>query len=87
LPKKSGAGKSTWLRLINRLAVPDGARIRGDGADVTSLGGADLRRWRARCAMILQQFNLVPRLDVLTHVLIGRVSYHRTRPGRPGTLH
>ena len=76
----SGAGKSTLLRLINRLAEPDGGRIWFDDVDVTRLRGADLRRWRARCAMIFQQFNLVPRLDVLTNVLIGRVSYHATLP-------
>ena len=28
-------------------------------------------QWRARTAMIFQQFNLVNRLDVLTNVLIG----------------
>ena len=76
----SGAGKSTLLRLINRLAEPDGGHVRFDGTDVTRLEGRALRRWRARCAMIFQQFNLVPRLDVLTNVLIGRVSYHATLP-------
>jgi phosphonate transport system ATP-binding protein len=30
--------------------------------------------------MIFQQFNLVPRLDVLTNVLIGRLSRHATLP-------
>jgi phosphonate transport system ATP-binding protein len=74
----SGAGKSTLLRLINRLAEPDGGRIRFEDVEVTRLRGVELRRWRARCAMIFQQFNLVPRLDVLTNVLIGRVSHHGT---------
>jgi phosphonate transport system ATP-binding protein len=76
----SGAGKSTLLRLINRLAEPDSGRAWFDDVDITGLRGAELRRWRARCAMIFQQFNLVPRLDVLTNVLIGRVSYHATVP-------
>jgi phosphonate transport system ATP-binding protein len=76
----SGAGKSTLLRLINRLTEPDGGRIWFDDVEVTRLRGAELRRWRARCAMIFQQFNLVPRLDVLTNVLIGRVSYHAALP-------
>ena len=74
----SGAGKSTLLRLINRLAEPDAGRVRFDGVDVSRLRGSEVRHWRARCAMIFQQFNLVPRLDVLTNVLIGRVSYHGT---------
>ena len=36
--------------------------------------GKDLRQWRARSAMIFQQFNLVGRLDVLTNVLMGRLA-------------
>ncbi|TIX01988.1 MAG: phosphonate ABC transporter ATP-binding protein, partial [Mesorhizobium sp.] len=30
------------------------------------------------CAMIFQQFNLVPRLDVLTNVLLGRLNHRST---------
>ena len=71
---RSGAGKSTLLRMINRLAEPTAGRILFDGLDVTALRGRDLRRWRARCAMIFQQFNLVGRLDVLTNVLMGRLA-------------
>ena len=76
----SGAGKSTLLRLVNRLVEPSGGRILFDGADIGNLKGPQLRAWRARCAMIFQQFNLVNRLDVLTNVLIGRVSASGTLP-------
>jgi len=68
---RSGAGKSTLLRLINRLIEPTSGSILADGVDVTRLRGHALRQWRARNAMIFQQFNLVNRLDVLTNVLIG----------------
>jgi phosphonate transport system ATP-binding protein len=71
---RSGAGKSTMLRMINRLAEPTSGRILFDGADVTALRGRELRQWRARSAMIFQQFNLVGRLDVLTNVLMGRLA-------------
>ncbi len=71
---RSGAGKSTLLRAINRLAEPSEGRILYDGLDVTALKGRDLRKWRARSAMVFQQFNLVGRLDVLTNVLMGRLS-------------
>ena len=77
---RSGAGKSTLLRLINRLIDPTHGRIGFGDVDVTALKGRDLRAWRTRCAMIFQQFNLVSRLDVLTNVLIGRLSYHWTVP-------
>src|ERR1700743_197748 len=71
---RSGAGKSTLLRMINRLAEPTSGPIIFDGIDVTALKGRELRKWRARSAMIFQQFNLIGRLDVLTNVLIGRLS-------------
>src|SRR6201999_2233168 len=72
---KSGAGKSTLLRLINRLIEPSEGRILFDGMDVTHLRGKSLRAWRARTAMIFQQFNLVNRLDVMTNVLCGRLNH------------
>ncbi|MCS3447523.1 MULTISPECIES: phosphonate ABC transporter ATP-binding protein [Bradyrhizobium] len=71
---RSGAGKSTLLRMINRLADPTSGRILFEGTNVTALRGKELRRWRARSAMIFQQFNLVGRLDVLTNVLMGRLA-------------
>jgi phosphonate transport system ATP-binding protein len=77
---RSGAGKSTLLRLINRLIDPTSGRIGFEGRDIRKLRGADLLRWRARCAMIFQQFNLVPRMDVLSNVLVGRLGYHSTIP-------
>jgi len=72
---RSGAGKSTLLRMINRLEQPSAGRIRYGEVEVTARRGAGLARWRARCAMIFQQFNLVGRLDVLTNVLMGRLNH------------
>src|SRR3974390_1616285 len=71
---RSGAGKSTLLRTINRLAPASEGRVLYKGVDITALRGRELRQWRARSAMIFQQFNLVGRLDVLTNVLMGRLS-------------
>jgi phosphonate transport system ATP-binding protein len=56
---------------------PGRADLRADPVrrpDVTALRGKELRQWRARSAMIFQQFNLVGRLDVLTNVLMGRLA-------------
>jgi phosphonate transport system ATP-binding protein len=80
---RSGAGKSTLLRMVNRLVEPTSGYIwcedaPGAGGDVRALRGGDLFRWRQACAMVFQQFNLVPRLDVLTNVLMGRLSYQST---------
>jgi phosphonate transport system ATP-binding protein len=77
---RSGAGKSTLLRTINRLTQSSSGRVLFEGVDVTALKGRDLRRWRARSAMIFQQFNLIGRLDVLTNVLMGRLA--RVSPAR-----
>ena len=71
---RSGAGKSTLLRMINRLTDPSEGRISWNGEVVSQLKGGALRRWRRRCAMIFQQFNLSPRLDVITNVLVGVVA-------------
>ncbi len=77
---RSGAGKSTLLRMINRLADPTSGRILAGDVDVASLRGLALRKWRAQCAMIFQQFNLVKRLDVVTNVLVGRLAYRSLVP-------
>ena len=80
---RSGAGKSTLLRMINRLTDPSAGRVLsedapGQGGDVCRLKGRQLCQWRQKCAMVFQQFNLVARLDVLTNVLMGRLSYQPT---------
>jgi phosphonate transport system ATP-binding protein len=75
---RSGAGKSTLLRMVNRLIDPSQGSILFDGLAVSELRGAKLREWQRDCAMIFQQFNLVPRLDVLTNVLLGRLNHRST---------
>jgi phosphonate transport system ATP-binding protein len=69
----SGAGKSTLLRLVNRLVEPSRGTIWADDVEITALRSTALRRWRSEAAMIFQHFNLAPRLDVLTNVLVGRL--------------
>ncbi|MEO0693337.1 MAG: phosphonate ABC transporter ATP-binding protein [Pseudomonadota bacterium] len=75
---RSGAGKSTLLRMINRLTPETEGTITFDGLDVTSLKGAARRRWQSDCAMIFQQFNLVPRMDVVSNVLHGTLNKRST---------
>ena len=71
---RSGAGKSTLLRMINRLNDVSSGYIEYDGVKTSELRGAALRAWQRDCAMIFQQFNLVPRLDVITNVMLGRLN-------------
>jgi len=74
----SGAGKSTLLRMINRLIDVSDGQIVFDKTEVSALSGQALRSWQRDCAMIFQQFNLVPRLDVLTNVMLGRLNRRST---------
>ena len=69
----SGAGKSTLIRLINRMHdVTDGTLTVND-VDVSSLKGAQLRKFRRGIGMIFQSFNLVTRAKVLKNVLAAYV--------------
>src|SRR5438105_12689670 len=74
----SGAGKSTFLRCINRLVEPTSGKVWLDGEDVTAASTTQLRRMRIKIAMIFQHFNLVNRSSVMTNVLSGRLGYKDT---------
>lgn len=67
----SGAGKSTLIRCINLLVKPTSGSIVWDGMELTRMSEKELRHIRTNIGMIFQQFNLVPRITVLTNVLLG----------------
>ncbi|RPE02892.1 phosphonate ABC transporter ATP-binding protein [Candidatus Pantoea deserta] len=80
---RSGAGKSTLLHMLNgTIDASEGAvySLRAGEADrnLLTLNSRELRQWRSECGMIFQDFCLVPRLDVLTNVLLGRLSQTST---------
>lgn len=92
----SGAGKTTFLRCLNRLLEPSRGVLRLSGTDLTHLHGSMLRRARGRIGMIFQSHNLVGRLSVLLNVAAGRlrfmpparpVAFARSIVGRPGPEH
>ncbi len=80
----SGAGKSTFLRCLNRLVDPSSGSITVNGQDVAHLRGAAIQRYRRTVGFVFQQFNLVTRLSVLENVLHGRLGYHGTLRGMLG---
>jgi arginine/ornithine transport system ATP-binding protein len=75
----SGSGKSTFLRCINLLEVPDAGEIRVHGETVTMRTRRDgrreaadrrqLQRIRTRLAMVFQNFNLWSHMTVLENVI------------------
>lgn len=75
---RSGAGKSTLLRMLNCLTDATSGSASFDGVEITALRGAARRRWQSQCAMIFQQFNLVPRMDVVSNVLHGTLNRRST---------
>ncbi len=80
---RSGAGKSTLLHVLNgTLPATDGEIVNyrdgGQQQNIVELNARQMREWRSECGMIFQDFCLVPRLDVLTNVLLGRLSQTST---------
>ncbi len=71
----SGAGKSTFIRCINRLVEPTSGSILLDVVDLVRLDRVGLRTARRRIGMIFQEFNLVERLTVMENVLAGRLGH------------
>ena len=71
----SGAGKSTFIRCINRLVEPTAGQIWLGDLELTGLDRNGLRQARRRIGMIFQEFNLVERLSVMQNVLCGRLGY------------
>ncbi|HDL7709190.1 TPA: phosphonate ABC transporter ATP-binding protein [Yersinia enterocolitica] len=80
---RSGAGKSTLLHVLNGTIPSSAGEIinyhdNGEAQNIAALTTKQMRKWRAKCGMIFQDFCLVPRLDVMTNVLLGRLSYTST---------
>jgi D-methionine transport system ATP-binding protein len=56
---RSGAGKSSLVRLINGLEKPTAGRVVVDGRDISALSGRPLRLAQRSIGMIFQHFNLL----------------------------
>jgi phosphonate transport system ATP-binding protein len=77
----NGSGKSTVLRCVVGLELPDAGSVHLGGRDVLALRGEDLRRCRRSAAMIFQQIHLVKRRTALDNVCsgaLGRLPLHRS---------
>jgi ABC-type polar amino acid transport system ATPase subunit len=72
---QSGGGKSTLLRCINLLELPDGGDITIANKPVVSDGRVvvkDLARLRQKVGMVFQRFNLFPHLTAIENVILAQ---------------
>jgi len=72
---QSGGGKSTLLRCINLLELPDAGDITIAGDPVVSDGRVvvrDLARLRQKVGMVFQRFNLFPHLTAIENVILAQ---------------
>lgn len=74
----SGGGKSTFLRCLNMLEIPDSGSIIFEGVDITDQE-IDINKHRQKMGMVFQHFNVFPHLTVkqniaLAPVLTGKLS-------------
>ncbi|MGJ3264210.1 MAG: glycine betaine/L-proline ABC transporter ATP-binding protein ProV [Salinarimonas sp.] len=68
----SGSGKSTMVRMFNRLIEPTAGAITIDGRDITRLDEAGLRELRrSTISMVFQSFALLPHIKVVDNVAFG----------------
>jgi len=68
----SGSGKSTIVRMLNRLIEPTTGTVSVDGKDVTAMGADELVKFRLHnMSMVFQSFALMPHLNVLDNAAFG----------------
>ncbi|MGI5878135.1 MAG: amino acid ABC transporter ATP-binding protein [Christensenellales bacterium] len=66
----SGSGKSTFLRCLNLLEIPDRGRITIDGVELLE-HRRQINRLRRKMGMVFQQFNLFPHMTARSNVALG----------------
>jgi len=87
LTGESGSGKSTLLHCAAGLETPDGGAVRIDGVDIAGLDDAGRARIRReRLAVVFQQFNLIPSLDVAANIAFQARLAGRFEPDWTATL-
>ena len=68
----SGSGKSTIVRMLNRLIEPTSGQVIVDGKDVVKMGQDELVKFRLHnMSMVFQSFALMPHLTVLENAAFG----------------
>ena len=66
----SGGGKSTFLRCLNLLEVPEKGQIFFEGQEITGKK-VDIDKHRQKMGMVFQQFNVFPHLTVEENITLA----------------
>ena len=66
----SGSGKSTFLRCLNLLNVPDKGQIFIDGREITN-PKTNLNKLRTKVGMVFQSFNLFENLNIIENIKLA----------------
>ena len=69
----SGTGKSTLLRCINQLTIPDQGSIWLRGQEVTHHNVKEINQFRQKIGMVFQDFNLFDHLNAIRNVEIALI--------------
>lgn len=68
----SGGGKSTFLRCLNLLEVPEKGKIFFEGVEITN-AKVDINVHRQKMGMVFQHFNVFPHLSVQENITLAPV--------------
>jgi len=69
----SGMGKSTLLRCINQLTIPDKGTIWLRGQEVNHHNAREINQFRQKIGMVFQDFNLFDHLNAVSNVEIALI--------------
>ncbi len=73
----SGGGKSTLLRCLNFLEIPDSGSISVNGKVLSAGSEDEIRENRLHFGLVFQNFNLFPQYSVLENVTLAPTLLHR----------
>jgi ABC-type polar amino acid transport system ATPase subunit len=81
----SGSGKSTFLRCLNLLEIPQDGEIIVDGVSICA-PGVNLNQVRQNVGMVFQHFNLFPHKTALENISLAPLKVKKMAPSEVRSL-
>ncbi|MGL6166980.1 MAG: phosphonate ABC transporter ATP-binding protein [Fusobacteriaceae bacterium] len=69
----SGAGKTTFLRCLNRMVAPTSGEILFNSENIVEANKEKIKKIRSKIGMVFQHYNIVKQLTVIENVLHGKL--------------